>query len=129
MAHFHPRQMRRQRATTVAPRRNSILISRAAVTAELSTWIGMNVPFSTGNRAAAALTVSIGFAGCARSSATTQRRNKFAFSLLAKATAAIDTPGLRQADTTLALNSALCWRRRRRVVLPSSEVFTCPPSI
>ena len=64
----------------------------------------------------------------ARSSATTQRRNRFAFSLFAKATAAIDTPGLRQAATTFALNSALCLRRRRRV-MPSSEVFTCPPRI
>ena len=115
--------------TTVAPRRNSIVISRTAVTAELSTWIGMNVRLSILDRAGAALTVSLGFAACARSYATTQRRNKFAFSLLANASAAIDTPGLRQAAITSALNSALCLRRRRRAMLPSSEAFTCPPRI
>jgi hypothetical protein len=45
------------------------------------------------------------------------------------ATAAIDTPGWRQADTTFALNSALCVRRRRRTMTSSSEVSMCPPKI
>jgi hypothetical protein len=43
-----------------------------------------------------------------RSAATTQRRNKLAFKRCSSATAAIDTPGRRQAATTRALNSALC---------------------
>ena len=49
----------------------------------------MNVRLSTRDRAGAVLTVSIAFPVGARSSATTQRRDRFAFSLLAKATAAI----------------------------------------
>lgn len=54
-------------------------------------------------------------------------RTRFAFRPLAKATAAIDTPGLWQADTTFVLNSAPCVRRRRRTILPSSKVPMCPP--
>jgi hypothetical protein len=64
------------------------------------------------------------------SASTTQRRTKLALTPLANATEAIDTPGLQQAETTWALNSGLCRRRRRR---PSSVgvgiVFTCPPKV
>ena len=41
------------------------------------------------------------------------------------APAAIATPCWRQADTTFALNSALCVRRRRRI--PLLKVSMCPP--
>ena len=109
----------------------SIVISCAVASGGLSTATGMKARPSTFDAANVDVVriVSIRFVPCPRSSATTQRRNKFAFSLLANATAAIDTPGLRQAAITSALNSALCLRRRRRALLPSSEVFTCPPRI
>src|SRR6185437_10747723 len=112
--------------TTVAPRRSSIVISCAVVSADLSSWTGMNVRFSTLDRGSAALAISIDLTGVVCSSVTTQRRSRLAFSPLARATAAIDTPGWRQADTTFALNSPLCVRRRRRT-MPLSEVSMCPP--
>src|SRR6185312_6488497 len=85
-----------------------------------------NVRFSAVGRGSAALALAIGLSGGVCSSVTTQRRSRFAFSPFARATAAIDTPGCRQADTTFALNSALCVRRRRRTI-PRSEVSMCPP--
>lgn len=112
--------------TAVAPQHSSIVVSWAAVTADLSRLTGMNARFSTLARRSAAWTVSIGLTGGGCSSVTTQRRSRFAFSPFAKATAAIDTPGCRQASTTFALNSAVCVRRRRQTT-PWSEVSICPP--
>jgi hypothetical protein len=57
-----------------------------------------------------------GFPGCSQSSVTTQRRTRFALRPFAKATAAIDTPGWRQADTTLALEF-----RALRPLSPASD--------
>jgi hypothetical protein len=124
-ADFHDR-----RAT-----RSSIVISRAAVTAELSSPMRMNVRFSTLDRGSAAWAVSIGLTRFGCSSVTTQRRSRFAFSPFARATAAIGTAGCRQADMTCALNSLLCVRRRRRTMPlstprrpPSSERRRMVPS-
>ena len=98
----------------------------ALATAGLSTGTAMNASCGlTG--AGAALTASIGCGAAVRSAVTTQRRSRLALSPFASATAAIDTPGLRHAATTFALNSPLCLRRRRRATWPLSEVFTCPP--
>ena len=124
-AHSAPADCGQATLMSVAPRRSSMLIGWSFLRVGASTRSGMNDPLSTSSRAGGVLTVSIGAPGCARSSATTHRRKRFAFKLLARATAAIDTPGLRHAATTSALNSALCVRRRRR----PSEVFTCPPRI
>ena len=108
--------------TTVAPRRSSIVMSCACMTAGLSTCSGRNDAVSPSEDAGGALTASNRL-DPAGSAVTTHRRNRFAFRPLAKATAAIDTPGWRHAATAFALNSALCVRRRRR----PSIVFTCPP--
>lgn len=48
------------------------------------------------------------------SASMTQLRGMLALSLCASATAAIDTPGRRPSPITVALNSPLCRRRRRR---------------
>jgi hypothetical protein len=111
--------------TIVAPRRSSIAISCDVAAVDRSSGMGMNVRFSTLDGGSAAWAVSIGLTGCVCSSVTTQRRSRFAFSPFASATAAIDTPRCRQADTTFALNAAL-WVHRRRRTMPLSEVSMCP---
>src|SRR5579862_5855161 len=55
----------------------------------------------------------IAIGALSRSACRTQVRSRLALSPLARATAAIDTPGCWQAPTASALNIAL-WRRRRR---------------
>jgi hypothetical protein len=50
----------------------------------------------------------------ARSASTTQRLRTLALIERSRAAAAVDAPGLRQAATASALNSALYDRRRRR---------------
>jgi len=112
---------------TIAPRRSSIVIDRGVAAGEESSAIGMKLLLCSTVAAADTLAASIDVPGCARSSVTTHRRTRFAFRPFASATAAIDTPGLRHAVTTFALNSALCVRRRRRTMLPSSAVSMCPP--
>lgn len=81
-----------------------------------------NASVGAGNALTADLVIS-----SARSVSTTQRRSKLALSARARAAAAFDIPGCRQAATASALKATLCTRRRRRPD-PLSIVYSCPPT-
>ncbi len=110
--------------TVVVPRRISSRI-RASDLEGLSTARGMERWASIEGGSALGWGLLRG-APAALSASTADRRSGFAFTDHASATAAIDTPGWRQAATASALNSARCRRRRRRSII---MVFTCPPRI
>jgi hypothetical protein len=107
------------------PRRSSMRITQSA-----------SALTATGTKAAPPSIGTLCGAGAAStgsvappSDSTTQRRSRFAFNPRASATAAIETPGWRQAATDSARNAALWRRRRRRPILSAcGEVFTCPPN-
>ncbi len=124
LAHSRAAEGGHSTLTTVEPRRISTRI-RGSEFADLSIATGMNRCASIGGGSA----LGGGFprgasaARSASSASTTHRRSRFAFSDRDIATAAIETPGCRQAATASALNSALYPRRRRR---STTIVFTCP---
>jgi hypothetical protein len=83
--------------------------STAGACSASGTKLGGIGTFATGTGAAAGLTPLC-------SASMTHLRSMLAFKPCASATAAIDTPGRRHSPITLALNSALCRRRRRRPI-------------